>query len=167
LFLIGAILGVVFVILNRTLENNKKLIVIFFSLYICSIIQFLILPIPLNAAAIKYMQVPSFDWNYINFVPLISIRSLSPMVLHFVIFLPFGGFVSYFSGKPVFKILAFLIVPFFVEFFQGSISWYFGILYKYADINEFLFGTIGCLVGALIFLSINTRVKFAGHQVEE
>lgn len=161
LFLFGAFICLVVLLMNKKWDNNKKIIVFFFSLYICSLIQFLLLPIPLNTAAISEMRMSTFEWSYImNIIPFKNIDSMPSVILHIVIFLPLGGFVFYLSPRIKTRALIILAVPFFIEFFQGFISWYFGIFYKFSDINEFLFSVIGCVLGALVYYLTKTKSRF-------
>lgn len=158
-----------------------KIFITLVIIYISKVIDYTILPLPLNAKAIEQLRnYFPFDVNYnINVTPFFveyfkenGINSVIYDALNIIMFIPMGMIISFYSEgiewKDVMKKSFFISL--FIELSQLFLGLLIGSSNRISDINDLIMNTIGGIVGFIIFKKIIEplyRKTFKGEEIYE
>lgn len=147
---------------NRKQEILYKILLTLITIYIAKVIDYTILPLPLNSQSLhEYQRIFSFDLSTnINLIPFIleigDPFASSIFRLHFLnilLFVPMGMIVGFCYNKLNLKqaLLKVFYISLLIETVQLFLAMFLNFSVRTFDINDLIMNTFGGLVGILIF----------------
>lgn len=148
----------------RKSSNQYKYISLFFQgifyLYICYVINYTILPVPINENYLSLVRPHTTFKQNINSNPLWLSSNFSitkEHVLNIIMTVPFGFIINYLIKIRKFEkmLILGLLLGICIEMLQLGISALVNYPYRTIDINDVIMNFLGVIIGFLIFKLIS------------
>ncbi len=124
-----------------------------FFIYLVEVLKYTQFPIYLS----KYMraEIGQTVWRDMNLIPLaiLGYAALKTSLLNILLIVPFGFGLPFISSLRLrYVVIAGMLFSILLESLQLAVALIVGFTFRFVDINDVIFNTIGIIIGYILFI---------------